>query len=170
MIRYRISPHMPVTERPCHRISATVQVMPLASYAKEALMKFAPLTLAALLMAVPAFALEPLPEEKHINDSLRAGRIGDVIRKTCPTISARMFVVLGKIEALKGYALEKGYTRAEVEAFIKNPDQKARLRAEADAYLAAAGAVAGQPETYCAVGEAEIAQNSLIGQLLRSSK
>lgn len=133
-------------------------------------MKLVPMTLAALLLAAPAFALEPLAEETHINDSLRAGRIGDVIRKTCPTISARMFVVLGKIEDLKGYALDKGYTRAEVEAFIKNPEQKQRLRAEADAYLEAAGAVPGQPETYCAVGEAEIAKGSLIGELLRSSK
>lgn len=133
-------------------------------------MKLVPMTLASLLLAAPAFALEPLPEETHINDSLRAGRIGDVIRKTCPTISARMFVVLGKIEDLKSYALDKGYTRAEVEAFIKNPEQKQRLRAEADAYLAAAGAVPGQPETYCAVGEAEIAKGSLIGELLRSSK
>lgn len=133
-------------------------------------MKLVPMTIATLLLAAPAFALEPLAEETHINDSLRAGRIGDVIRKTCPTISARMFVVLGKIEDLKGYALDKGYTRAEVEAFIKNPEQKQRLRAEADAYLAAAGAVPGQPETYCAVGEAEIAKGSLIGELLRSSK
>ncbi|MBN2629496.1 MAG: DUF5333 domain-containing protein [Rhodobacteraceae bacterium] len=133
-------------------------------------MKLAPLTLAALLMAAPAFALEPLSQEKFINDSLRAGRIGDVIRKTCPTINARMLVVLAKIEDLKSYALAKGYSRAEVEAFLKDAGQKNRLKAEADAYLAKAGAVPGQPQTYCAVGEAEIASGSLIGQLLRSSK
>lgn len=133
-------------------------------------MKPVPLFLAALVLAFPAFALEPLPKEAHINDSLRAGRIGDVIRKTCPTISARMFVVVGRIQDLKAYALKKGYARSEVEAFLKDPAQKARLRAEADAYLAAAGAVPGKPETFCAVGEAEIAKNSLVGQLLRSSK
>lgn len=170
MTRYLITPHMPVNERPCHRISAAVQVMPLASYAKEAMMKLVPLTLMALLMAAPVFAAVPLQQEQHINDSLRAGRIGDVIRKTCPTISARMFTVLGKIEDLKRYALSKGYSRDEVEAFIKDPDQKARLRAEAAAYLQKAGAVEGQPETYCAVGEAEIAKGSLIGELLRSSR
>ncbi len=128
------------------------------------------LSVALMLSATPVLALDPLPQEKHINDSLRAGRIGDVIRKTCPTIKARMFVVLGKIEDLKAYALDKGYARADVEAFIKNPEQKARLKAEADAYLKQAGAVAGQPETYCAVGEAEIAKGSLIGELLRSSR
>ncbi|MDP3262797.1 MAG: DUF5333 domain-containing protein [Tabrizicola sp.] len=124
----------------------------------------------ALMTATPAFALEPLAEETFINDSLRAGRIGDVIRKTCPTIHARMFVVLGKIEGLKQYALNKGYARADVEAFIRNDAEKARIKAEAAEYLKAAGAVEGQPETYCAVGEAEIAKGSLIGELLRSSK
>lgn len=127
-------------------------------------------TLFALLIATPVLALEPLAEEQFINDSLRAGRIGDVIRKTCPTISARMFVVLNKIEDLKRYALEKGYARDDVEAFIKDGAQKDRLKAEAAAYLTAAGAVDGQPETYCAVGEAEIANGSMIGELLRSSK
>jgi hypothetical protein len=147
----------------------------VAVHAKEFAMRLVPgtlipLALAALLAAGPAFALEPLPEERFINDSLRAGRIGDVIRKTCPTISARMVTVYLKIEDLKKYALDKGYTRPEIEAFIKDPVQKKRLRDEADAWLAAAGAVEGQPQTYCAVGEAEIAKGTLVGQILRSSR
>ena len=85
------------------------------------LMKTVTLTLAALAVAAPAFALEPLATERHINDSLRAGRIGDVIRKTCPSIDARMFVVLGKLEELKSYARKKGYSEAEVRAFLKDP-------------------------------------------------
>lgn len=121
-------------------------------------------------LAAPGLALEPLSQEKHINDSLRAGRIGDVIRKTCPTISARMFVVWSKVEDLKQYALDKGYTRDEVEAFLKSRTEKNRLKAEADAWLKAAGAVEGDPQSYCAVGEAEIAKGTLVGSLLRSSK
>ena len=39
--------------------------------------------------------------------------------------------------------------------------------AQAEAYLAARGAVPGQPETLCPVGEAEIAQGSDVGQLLQ---
>lgn len=126
--------------------------------------------LAALTLATPALAIEPLPQEKHINDSLRAGRIGDVIRKTCPTMHARMFVVWSKVEDLKKYALDKGYTRAEVEAFLDDRTQKNRLKAEADAYLKQAGAVVGDPESFCRVGEAEIAKGSLVGSLLRSSR
>jgi nucleotide-binding universal stress UspA family protein len=125
---------------------------------------------AMLAAASPALAQVPLAEEAHINDSLRAGRIGDVIRNTCPTISARMFVVLMKIEDLKRYALDQGYSRDEVEEFIKNKDQKNRLKAEAAAYLAEAGAVEGDAESYCKVGRDEIAKGSLIGELLRSSE
>lgn len=128
------------------------------------------LTLAALLLAAPVYALDPLPQEKFINDSLRAGRVGDVIRKTCPSISARMFVVWQKLEDLKAYALDQGYTADEVEAFIKNDDEKTRLKAEAAAYLKAAGAVDGDAESYCKVGRDEIAKGSAIGELLRSSQ
>lgn len=124
--------------------------------------------IAGLNLAAPAFAQVPLSQEKHINDSLRAGRIGDVIRKTCPSVDARMFTVWSKVEDLKKYALTKGYTRTEVEAFIKDPKEKARLKAEADVYLKKAGAVAGNVESYCKVGRDEIAKKSLIGSLLRS--
>ena len=127
-------------------------------------------TLLALLIATPVLALEPLAEEKFINDSLRAGRAGDVIRSTCPSISARMLVVLNKLEGLKSYAREKGYARDDVAAFLKNPDEKARLKAEAAAYLTAAGAVAGDTESYCKVGRDEIAKGTLTGELLRSSE
>lgn len=123
--------------------------------------------LLAATLATPALALESLSTEKHINDSLRAGRIGDVIRKTCPTIEARMFVVWAKIEDLKRYALDKGYTRAEIEAFLDNRAEKNRLKAEADAWLKAAGAVDGDVESYCKVGRDEIARQTLIGSLLR---
>lgn len=121
----------------------------------------------ALVLAGPALALEPLEKEVHINDSLRAGRIGDVIRKNCPTIEARMFTVWFKIEQLKSYARKKGYTEPEVRAFLKDPAQKARIKAEADAWLASQGAVAGDAESYCRVGRQEIAKGTLLGSLMR---
>lgn len=124
----------------------------------------------ALILAGPAFAQVPLNQEAHINDSLRAARIGDVIRKTCPTISARMIVVYTKAKELERYALDQGYTEEAVEAFLEDKTERARLKAEAAAYLKAAGAVAGDPESYCKVGRDEIAKGSLIGQLLRSSE
>ena len=129
-------------------------------------------TIAALtvfaMTAVSASALTPLPKEKHINYSLMSGVVADNIRKTCPSISARMFVALGKLNALKAYAIEKGYDETVVRAFLKDPKEKARVKGMAADYLKARGAVAGNPESYCTVGREEIAKKSLIGQMLRA--
>lgn len=166
--------HKPLIRRLCHGISKGIGPISVAIIAKETMMKRQTnrltTTLFALLIATPVLAREPLPEERFINDSLRAGRIGDVIRNTCPTMSARMVVVLLKMEGLKSYALNKGYSRDEVEAFIKNREQKSRIKAEAEAYLTAAGAVEGDTESYCQVGRDEIAKGTLTGELLRSTE
>jgi hypothetical protein len=111
-----------------------------------------------------------MAQNAHINDELRAGFAGDVLRNTCPTISARMLVVMGRLWDLKSYAEEQGYTADDYDAFRSNPVQKKRLKDEAAAYLAAAGAKPDDVESYCAVGEAEIAQKTPIGTLLRSSR
>ena len=122
------------------------------------------------LLAAPALALEPINREAHINESLMAGRVGDVIRNTCPTISARMLVVYSKLKELERYARDKGYSEEDFKAFTGNGAEKARMKAQAQAYLAAAGAVEGDVESYCKVGRDEIAKGSLIGELLRSSE
>lgn len=129
---------------------------------------FRSLTLVAVLAASPALALEPLNKEAHINESLVAGQVGDTIRKTCPSISAKMFTVLGKLNALEDYARDKGYTEAEVKAFLKDKTEKKRIKQLAKDYLAKAGAVEGDVESYCKVGRDEIAKDTLAGSLLRS--
>jgi hypothetical protein len=111
-----------------------------------------------------------MAQNAHINDELRAGFAGDILRKTCPTISARMLVVMGRLWDLKSYAEEQGYTAEDYDAFRSDPVQKKRLKDEAAAYLAVAGAKSGDVESYCAVGEAEIAKDTPLGQLLRSSR
>ncbi|MDB5666051.1 DUF5333 domain-containing protein [Cypionkella sp.] len=131
---------------------------------------FHSLTLVAVLAASPALALEPLNKEVHINASLVAGQVGDTIRKTCPSISAKMFTVLGKLNALEDYARDKGYTEAEVKAFLKDKTEKKRIKTLAKEYLTKAGAVEGDAESYCKVGRDEIAKGTLAGSLLRSYK
>lgn len=131
---------------------------------------FRSLTLVAVLAAAPALALEPLNKDVRVTDSLVAVRVGDTIRNTCPSISAKMFTVLAKWNELKAYLRDKGYTEDEVEAFRKNKVEKARIKALAADYLAKAGAVEGDVESYCKVGRDEIAQGTLAGSLLRSYK
>lgn len=125
----------------------------------------------SLGLALPASAQSvPLNQNQHITESLVAGRAGDVLRKTCPSISARMFTVYSKMEALKRYALAQGYTEPQVRAFLDDPVEKARIRRLATEYLAKAGAKPGDVESHCVAGRAEIAKGTLMGSLLRSSK
>lgn len=130
----------------------------------------------ALLLLIPLLgapvlaAAKPLAQDAHITESLVAARAGDVIRKTCPTISARMFVVWRKSEDLKSYARGLGHSDAEITAFLKDKAEKKRIYQLADAFLKKAGAKANDAQSYCRVGEAEIARKTLLGSLLRSSR
>ena len=133
-------------------------------------MNLIPLTIAALMLAVPAFALGPINQEKTINDTLRSGFIADQIADTCPTLQPRKLRALNELLKLRDYALRLGYSAAEVRAFVENPAEKARGKAEAAAWLASKGAVPGEVAAYCAAGEAEIARGSIVGYLLRSTR
>lgn len=126
------------------------------------------LTAVFALIAAPALALEPINAEKHINETLLMGFIADKIDDNCDTISARKLRALVELNSLKNYALEKGYSRDEVKAFVTSKTEKQRGKAEAAEWLKAAGAVDGDQASFCKIGQAEIAKESLIGQLLRS--
>ena len=132
-----------------------------------------PLILAAALsLGHPAFAQPALPlaEEPHINEQLIAAQAGDILRKTCPSVSARMFVVWEKASALADYARAAGYAEAEVSLFLKDKAQKARVKAAATDYLATVGVVEGDVESYCKAGRDEIARQTLVGSILWSSE
>lgn len=133
-------------------------------------MKLIPMTIAALMLAAPAFALVPINQEKRINDTLRSGFIADAIADNCPTLQPRRLRALSELLKLRDYALSQGYSATEVRAFVEDRDEKARGKAEAARWLASKGAVAGKPAAYCAAGEAEIARGSLVGALLRSTR
>lgn len=121
----------------------------------------------ALLGATPALALEPINQEAHINNTLLQGFIADRIADTCPAMEPRKLRALGELNKLKDYALKKGYTAAEVKAFVTSKTEKARGKKQAAEWLAKAGARDGDAAAHCKVGRAEIAKGSLIGYLLR---
>jgi hypothetical protein len=115
-------------------------------------------------------ALEPIRSEKHINNVLLQGFIGDAIADNCPTIEPRKLRAIGELNKLRSYAQSKGYSVSEIRAFVTSDTEKARGKAEAAEWLKARGAEPGKPDAYCAIGEEEIAKESLIGYLLRSTK
>ena len=122
---------------------------------------------AFVALAGPAFALEPINTEKHINNTLLQGFIADKIDDNCDLISARKIRALSELNSLRNYALEKGYSSAEVRAFVTSKTEKARGKAQAATWLKTKGAVEGDQAGFCKIGQEEIAKDSLIGQLLR---
>jgi Family of unknown function (DUF5333) len=126
----------------------------------------------ALTLAVtaPAYALVPINEEPVIHDKLLQGFIGDTIADNCPTIEPRNLRALGELNALRDYALKQGYESKVVRDFVSSDAEKAKFKAEAAEWLKAKGAEPGNAGAYCKIGEEEIAKDSLIGYLLRSTR
>ena len=124
--------------------------------------------IALTLTAIPALALPPLSTVQSLNDDLRALFIADQIRISCPTIDARMVQGWAFAYSIERRARGIGYSRAEIKDFVESKKERKRLEAETAAYLKANGVKGGQPETYCALGRAEIAKGSQIGAFLKA--
>jgi hypothetical protein len=128
---------------------------------------------AALMLAVVpgasarAQSLPPISTNQHVMERLLAASIGDAIRRNCPSITDRTFVV--RTEALKLYnhARSLGYDHEAIDGFLRDRAERRAVHRQRDAYLEANGVVPGDAESYCRVGRAEIESNSLTGRLLR---
>jgi hypothetical protein len=120
------------------------------------------------LLATPVMAKQPLNQVVAIDDAMFDLGIADRIRKNCPTIGARMFRAILYVQKLESEAKALGYTKAEIEAYTDSDADKARLRAKAAVFFKARGVDTSDPQSYCALGRAEIQKSSRIGSLLRA--
>ncbi|MDQ1899228.1 DUF5333 domain-containing protein [Paracoccus sp. WLY502] len=116
--------------------------------------------------ASPAAALPPLSQERHVNDSLVQARVADLLRRGCPDLDARIIKAFSEARKLKRYALEQGYSEAQIDAFLDSREERRRIYAQADRYMVANGVVNGQPETFCRLGRQEIERKTIAGSLL----
>lgn len=120
----------------------------------------------AVGLASPAAALEPLSTERHINDRLVAARIADRVRRECPSIDGRLVYAFQQARALQQYALDKGYSKQQIEAFLDDKAERRRIYAIADDYMTGKGVRAGDAASFCRLGLQEIADGSVTGSLL----
>ena len=121
--------------------------------------------------AAPASSAAERPHLRdvdEINDGLFAVAIAREIKDYCPDISARYFRAFNVLANLKRKALKLGYSEDEVKAYVENDEEKARMRARGEAYLAANGVSYDDPQSFCALGREEIKKSSQIGVLLRA--
>jgi len=124
----------------------------------------------AVVLATASGAQESaeLRDHQGVNNGLIIAGITESIYETCPTISVRKLRGLLYLRSLYSMARAAGFTNDEIEAYVENDEEEARLRLRVDAYLAANGVVEGDTESYCALGRAAIASRNQIGVMLRA--
>ena len=124
--------------------------------------------IALSLIATPLAAKPPLREVAEIDDALLDLGIADRIRDECPDISARMVRAVQYVRKLEKRARALGYSKDEIAAYTDSEAEKERMRARGAAFFAARGVDTSDPQSYCALGNAEIQKGSRIGSLLRA--
>jgi DNA-binding CsgD family transcriptional regulator len=93
--------------------------------------------------------------------------IADEMRKRCSSLDARILRAFGRLHNLKRRAKELGYTSQEIDAYVSNAEEKARMKSRGEAWFEQRGVALGDYEQYCALGAQEVSQGTAIGQLLR---
>lgn len=109
-----------------------------------------------------------LRADPEIFNGLYVMGIAHGIRDICPTIEARMLRANSLALSLYSRARSMGFSRDEIRTFLRDDANKAELRAIVIAYYNQQGADIEQPETICALGQAEIAGQTPAGALLRA--
>lgn len=129
---------------------------------------FAALVAVPVSVPVSVQAKPPLREVSEIDNELYFIAIANEIAEVCDSINGRRMKAIGVMWGLRSKANKLGYSDDEIRTYVESDTEKDRMRAKGEAYLAANGAKYGQPETFCALGRAEINKNSAIGVYLRA--
>ena len=124
-------------------------------------------TLGVVMAAGNLSAKPALRDVQHITEGLITVGIAYEISETCSSINARFFRGISYLNSLKSHARGLGYTDAEIDAYTDDKAEQNRLEGIARARLFNLGAISGQPETYCAVGRAQMGAGTAIGRLPR---
>ncbi|WP_371223569.1 DUF5333 domain-containing protein [Roseovarius sp. 2305UL8-3] len=119
-------------------------------------------------LAMPSQAANGLAGEADINNGLLTAAIAEKIQRECRSIGARIFKGRAYLNGLKDLASDRGYSDAEIEAYINNDQEKAKMRERRNEYFKANGASNLDPDSLCVLGRSEIAKNSQVGALLRA--
>lgn len=128
------------------------------------------LTGMALLASVTASVADrydALRADPEIENGVLIVAIGDLIRDNCPSFEDRRVASLPFLIGLARRAESLGYSRAEIEAYVDDDTEKARVEARARQWFVQEGADFGTPETVCQIARDEIAAGSTIGRLIR---
>lgn len=111
---------------------------------------------------------QSLASEHDINTGLFNVAVADRIRKKCDDIAPRYFTALGYLQSLKAEARKRGYSDAEIDRYINDDAERAKMEERRNAYIRDSGADPTDRASLCRLGRQEIARQSQIGQLLKA--
>ena len=133
--------------------------------------KMSLLALGLMMLAAPAMAQSkaPLREVAKVDNELFYIAVAnDEIDENCDSLRGRRLKAINVMWNLRSHANKLGYTDAEIRAYVDSDAEKDRMRAKGERYLKANGVNYNKPESFCALGQSEMARNSAIGVYLRA--
>jgi hypothetical protein len=104
---------------------------------------------------------------ERVTEGLIAAGMAIELDDNCGDVRIRMLRGLSFLQGLKNHLQDLGYSNDEIDAYIDNRTEKQRLEALARQRLNALGVRTDDPATYCTVAQAQIAEGTQVGQLLR---
>lgn len=104
---------------------------------------------------------------ERVTEGLIAAGMAIELGDNCDGVSVRMIRGLNFLHGLKSHLQDLGYSNAEIDAYIDNRSEKARLETIARQRLNSLGVRTDDPASYCSVARGQIAQDTQVGRLLR---
>lgn len=109
----------------------------------------------------------PLSEVEPVLNGLVTAAMVVGLDEGCGSIRLRRLRGIGFLLSLRAEAQNRGYTPAEIESYLDDPNEKAAIRALAEQELGARGVRLDEPESFCQVARAEIGADTRVGRLLQ---
>ncbi|MEM7732342.1 MAG: DUF5333 domain-containing protein [Pseudomonadota bacterium] len=121
---------------------------------------------AGTMTATPGWA--GMADEADINQGLVYIAAADKIRRECSSINGRLFKAQRYANGLRKIARDRGYSDADIDAYLDSKEERAKVRAQRNVYFESQGASNLDPVSLCTLGHAEIAGKTQIGYMLRA--
>jgi hypothetical protein len=133
---------------------------------------FLGIALSVFSLSGPVLAsdLPPLPEVSAIYMPLKKAAVARIVEQNCITISQRVWRV--RFEGWKLYqeARKMGYSREEIEDFIKSKEEQDKAIDWAEGELDTLGVLIEDQPSICEYGKVEIEAGTLVGRLLKNNQ
>ena len=104
---------------------------------------------------------------ERVTEGLIAAGMAIELGDNCTGVSVRLLRGLNFLQGLKSHMQSLGYSNAEIDAYIDNRSEKARLETIARQRLNALGVRTDDASSYCTVARGQIELGTQVGQFLR---